>query len=406
MSKQNGIKTVSVSLVIGLLSGVVGGIFANRYLLEVEQGNGEQRRVIEERVYVEESDSIEAIGKVSPSVVSIVATRDLRVYRNQLMPFEGGFMIPQVEDTGEVRTQKIGGGTGFIITNDGYVLTNKHVVSDQEVDYTIVLNDGTEYGAEFVSADPFYDIAVVKLVVSDDDPEAEAKRNRIGTLAVTEFGDSEELQVGQKVFAIGNALAEYENTVTAGIVSAKGREIVAGGSGVQEELLSGLVQTDAAINPGNSGGPLVNLDGQVIGVNVAIDQVARSVGFAIPINDVKPILESIKRYGKIVRPILGVRYMILDEAQADELQIDVQQGALLVGDDAAGRFAVIPGGPAEKAGLKVKDVILEVDGKKIGPDYSLQRAIQDKQPGDQVKLKIWRSGEEIDVELELGREEI
>ena len=163
-----------------------------------------------------------------------------------------------------------------------------------------------------------------------------------------------------------------------------------------------LIQTDAAINPGNSGGPLINLAGQVIGINVATAYAAEGIGFAIPINNVKPVIDSIQEYGKIVRPILGVRHMVLTEEYAKELQLDVENGALLVGDETAGEFAVIPGSPADKVGLKMEDVILQFNGKDITVDYTLQDAIRQHKPGDKIKLNVWRSGETFDVEVELG----
>ena len=192
-------------------------------------------------------------------------------------------------------------------------------------------------------------------------------------------------------------------TVTAGIISAMGRHITASDGAGQAETLSGLLQTDAAINPGNSGGPLVNMKGQVIGVNVAIAASANNIGFAIPFNDVKPIIESVQKHGKIVRPLLGVRYQILTDEKAKELQLQgVSDGALLVGDEGTGEFAVIPGGPADKAGLKKGDVVLEVDGKKITQDFGLQQAIRNKQPGDKIALKVWVSGKVVDKNLTLG----
>ncbi len=426
MSKgKNTIRLTAITAVVGLFAGLFGGIISNEYFVayifdRASGGEAEQmvKKVVEERTYVEESAGIDAINKVGDAVVSIVATRDLKVYRRGAMPFDNYYFDPfggvMIDPRGgfqndvqpeEILKQKLGGGTGFIITNDGLILTNRHVVEDRNAEYTVVMRDGTEFASEVISIDPFYDIAVVRMKVAEDDPDKEKKEGMFGKLKVMEFGDSDELKVGQRVLAIGNALAEYENTVTSGIVSAKGRDIVAGGVGSRSEQLSGLIQTDAAINPGNSGGPLINLKGQVVGVNVAIDQIARSVGFAIPINDVKPILASVEKYGKIVRPVLGVRYMLLTPEQANELQIDVEQGALLVGDEDQGRFPVLPGGPADKAGLRKADVILELDGREVNIDNPLLKMIQSKQPGDKVKLKVWRSGEEIEVEVELGKEE-
>lgn len=413
-------KLVCISLVVGLLAGMFGGVITNRYVVAYVLGTFVTDRsidepvvqkVVESRTYVEESDGIEAINKMSGSVVSIVATRDLNIYYQNSYPLGWNGYLEQANVNAapdEVRKQKLGGGTGFIITNDGLVLTNRHVVDVAGIDYTVVLKDGTEFKAEVVSQDPFYDIAVMRMLVDQDEsPEIKEKKEAmLGTLPVVRFGDSDVLQVGQKVFAVGNALAQYDNTVTSGIISAKGRNVIAGGASSGPEALTGLIQTDAAINPGNSGGPLINLDGEVIGVNVAIDEVAQSVGFAIPINDIKPILTSIQKYGKIVRPVLGVRYLSLNTEIAKELNLAVGHGALLVGNQDAGVFAVAPGGPAAAVGLQRGDVILEIDGIKLDRDYSLQNGIQFKQPGELIKIKYWRAGETFDVELTLGQQEV
>jgi serine protease Do len=215
-------------------------------------------------------------------------------------------------------------------------------------------------------------------------------------LPVVELGSSENLKVGQRVVAIGNALTEYDNTVTTGVISAKGRDLPALSIGFGQNLLN-LLQTDAAINPGNSGGPLVNLAGEVIGINVAIAANAQGIGFAIPIDDVQVMIETIKKHGRIIRPFLGVRYMLLTEDKAKELQIDVEGGALLTGNEAVGEFAVIPGGPADKAGLQSKDVIIEVDGVKVTGERTLQAVIGERVPGDEIVMKVWRSGKIIEV---------
>lgn len=400
------------ALVVGFIGGVLGGTIRN-------QGNPALAvPATIEKSYVEESQSVDAIKKVSPAVVSIIASRDLKVYSGQNSPFSqsGGipgfpgfqFNIPQQNQPNSgnsndytVQKQQVAGGSGFIISADGLVLTNKHVVSEQNVDYSIIMNDGTEYDGEVVSVDPSYDLAVVQIVKKGELKKDKNSRTKLSNLPIVELGDSDASQVGQKVLAIGNALGEYQNTVTSGIISAKGRHIQAGGASSGRETLSGLLQTDAAINPGNSGGPLVSLDGQVVGINVAIDTTGSSIGFAIPINDVKTILDSVKKYGRIVRPSLGVRHIILNKAKANELQLPVDHGALLVGDDANGQFAVVPGSAADKAGLKMKDVILSVDDKDITTDYSLQESIRNHKPGDQITLKVWRSGQTITIKVTL-----
>lgn len=404
-------KFVVFIVFVSFFSGLLGGIITNEFVKSnVDKAtNTVVQKVTEEKTYVEESDSIDAIKRVSASVVSIVLTKDVKVYKNSPYqffnsPFEGdpffnqffGQQYAPQQGQSETKRQKVGGGTGFIVTADGLVITNKHVVLDDSASYTIITNDGVEYGGKVVSKDPMNDLAIVRIVQKDD------KSPKVKTFPIVEFGDSDTLQIGQSVLAIGYALGEYQNTVTKGIVSAKGREITAGGSGVGAETLSGLIQTDAAINGGNSGGPLINMKGQVIGVDVAIAANAQGIGFAIPINDVKPVLESLQKNGKIIRPMLGVRYLMLTPEKAEELQIKVNSGALLVGENAQGKFAVVPGSAADKAGLKMSDVILQIDGKDISIDYTLQQAIRNKQPGDTIKLKTWRSGETLEKELKLG----
>lgn len=398
---------LAVVIVGSFISGFVGGSLSQFYPFPggsvSTSDNSAVKKVIEERTYIEESQLIESREKIAPSVISILQLKEVRQVANQLpfgdfFFFGPGFEQPQAPSQPNEKPEKrvVGGGTGFIITADGLALTNKHVVNDDEAEYLAVLNDGTEYSLEVVGKDPLNDVAVVQI--------KEKEGGKKPGLPVAELGDSDKIKIGQQVLAIGNALAEYENTTTAGIISATGRDIHASDSlGQSAETLTGLIQTDAAINPGNSGGPLVNLDGQVVGINTAIDTQANGVSFAIPINDVKPVIESIKQYGKVVRPILGVRYVILTEEKAKEFGLEgVTHGAYLVGNYENGEVAVIPGGPADKAGLAVEDVILELDGKAIDKDNTLQQAIRSKQPGDKVQLKIWRKGQSFEVEVTLG----
>lgn len=393
-------------VVLSILSGFLGGALTSDLLNFNKDGANSEamQKLTEKKVYVEESSIIKTVKKVSPSVVSIVVSKNLPLYRQRSFDMDDFFNDPffsfpfyeyERDSGGQIKSTptKVGGGSGFIVTSDGLVLTNKHVVSDTKADYTVVTNDGKEYKAEVISRDTLNDVAVVKM----KDKDGKAPSN----LSVVDLGDSSKLQVGQRVIAIGNALAEYENTVTTGVVSAKGREITASGGANKTESLVNLIQTDAAINPGNSGGPLVNLDGEVIGINTAMASGAQGIGFALSINDVKPIIESVKKYGKIVRPFLGVRYMMLSKTKAEELKIDVEGGALLTGDSSKGEFAVVPGSPADKAGLKEKDVILEIDGTKLTSTSSLQSLIAAKKPGDEVILKVWRSGKTMTVKVTL-----
>ncbi len=394
-------------LIVAVLAGIAGSAVTIRYLkISSPTENKTQSQPQEKYVYVEGSEIIDTVKKVSPSVVSIVISKDLPLYRDRVFtfddPFSGDqffnmpFTVPEPDRDaqGNVKKQltKIGGGTGFIVTADGLIVTNRHVVEDTEAEYTVILNDGKEYKAEAIIPDSVNDIAILRIKSEDGKP--------VDGLPVVTLGDSDKIQVGQRVIAIGNALAEYENTVTAGVISAKGRSINAGSVQSTEALIN-LIQTDAAINPGNSGGPLVNVQGEVIGINTAVAAGAQGIGFAIPVNDVKSIIESVKVNGKIVRPYLGVRFMMLDADKAKELQIDVDHGALLTGDESAGEFAVVPASPAEKAGLKMKDVILEVNAEKVTVDTPLHILVSKYKPGDVITLKVWRSGEEIEVKVTL-----
>lgn len=401
-------KLLSYVLVVGLFSGFVGGMFGRSFVSRSEAQP--LKNITEDKKYIEESDYISAIQKVSPAVVSIIESKSLQTYYQQPMmffqgdPFFNQFFNQQMpqrqapQKQGTTKKQKVGGGSGFIVTSDGLVVTNRHVVQDPDADYTVVLSDGREYKAQVLSKDTLNDLAVIKILPKDDSNSA-----KINSLPVVEFGDSDSLKVGQRVLAIGNALGEYQNTVTAGIISAQGRQITANDGSGAAETLTGLLQTDAAINPGNSGGPLVNMQGQVIGVNVAIAASATGIGFAIPFNDVHPVITSVQKTGKIVRPYAGVRYQILTEERAKELELaGITYGALLTGNDETGEFAVIPGGPGDKAGLKKGDVILEIDGKKLDQNYQLQQAIRNRKPGDTVPMKVWISGKTVEKTLTLG----
>lgn len=403
--------SVITTLFISLLSGVLGGFFAvilYTSIVQITPGadHNLNESPVQKEVYLEESQIISTVEKVSPSVVSIVITKDLPLYRQGVRPFGGNdffgnsffdFGIPFREfdrdENGEIRRERteVGGGSGFIVSDEGHIVTNRHVVDDETADYTVVTYDGQEFSAEVLARDTVNDFAVIKIVDLPEDT----------SLKMAELGDSDKLKIGQKVVAIGNALAEYKNTVTSGIISAIDRDIAAGSLRSSDSLIN-LIQTDAAINPGNSGGPLVNLDGQVVAINTAIASGAEGIGFAIPINDVKNLIQSVEENGKIVRPFLGVRFMMLDEVRSTELQIDVDSGALLVGNEAEGEFAVIPGSPADKAGLKIKDVILELDGEKITLDNPLHTLVNQKAVGDTITLKVWRSGEIINLSLVLG----
>lgn len=342
---------------------------------------------------------VDAQQKVAPAVISIVEYIDLEELRQQFLgsgrPF-GSFSMLQLDPDFDGRTE-VGGGTGFLIDPSGIALTNKHVISDTQGQYVAILQDGTEFEIFIEATDPGNDVAIIRLVAEEGSAEAEF----LGELPYATLGESSLLQVGEPVLAIGNALAEYENTTTAGIISATGRKIVASDSSGRAESLYGLIQTDAAINPGNSGGPLVNVNGEVVGVNTAVDTEAQGIGFALPIDDVKPAIESWQTFGEIRRPMLGVRYVMLTAPRARELGFDVDHGALIVGDPETGEAAVVEGSPAEAAGLEAMDIVLAIDGEEVTLDYTLQDAVLRHQVGDLIVLTVWRNGDTFEVEVEL-----
>ncbi|MEK9152374.1 MAG: trypsin-like peptidase domain-containing protein [Patescibacteria group bacterium] len=346
----------------------------------------------------EEQSIIGAVKRVSPAVVSIIISKDVPVMEQTMVdPFGGsdffqqffggsGMRVPQYTQKG-TKKQEVGAGSGFIVSGDGYVATNRHVVVDEAAEYTIILQDGTKHDAKVLARDPANDIAVLKI---------EGKN-----LPTVTLDDSDAIQVGQKVIAIGYALGRFSNSVSSGIVSGLQRSITAGGGGIGSEDLYDVIQTDTAINPGNSGGPLLNLDGRAIGMNVAIVQGSQNISFALPIKDVKRAVESVKKTGKISRPFLGVRYVPVTKELQQANQLSVDYGALVSRGQQPTDLAIMPGSPADKAGIVENDIILEVDGKKINDENPLAAALSKHSAGDKVKLKIMHRGETKIVEATL-----
>lgn len=328
---------------------------------------------IERKILMEESAVIDVAEKVSPSVVTVtIKTPSRRVL--EFNPFEG------------FRSRIEGGtpqdiGSGFIVSSDGLIITNKHVVSQENVEYKVVTKDGKEYSVEEIKKDPVNDVAIIRINASGLKP--------------VELGDSENLKVGQFVIAIGTALGEFRHTVTTGVISGLGRGIVAGSAfeGYVERI-DDVIQTDAAINPGNSGGPLLNSAGQVIGVNVAVAQGAENIGFAIPIKVVKEGLDQFNKTGQFAsKPFLGVRYQMISKQTA--ILNDVPQGAYVVD--------VVMGSPAQSAGIKIDDIITEFNGQKVDDsENGLANEIGKYKAGDRVKIKLWRNGETLEVEATLS----
>jgi serine protease Do len=285
----------------------------------------EQVRQLLKPVKTTEEKIVGVVKQASPAVVSIVGSKDVPIWEQYYEnPFQGNsffeqffgpnFGVPQYRQKGTER-QDVGAGTGFLVSADGYIVTNRHVVYDDEADFTVIMGDGDKRDATVVGRDTVYDIAVLKIEPEENE-----------SFAYIELGDSDELDVGETVLAIGYSLGEYQNSVSKGIVSGLQRDITAYGNGQSEDLHQ-LVQTDAAINPGNSGGPLLDLNGEAVGVNVAMAQGAENVGFAIAINDVKTVIESVKKDGKISRPFLGIRYLPVTETVQQKNQLPVGSSA-------------------------------------------------------------------------------
>lgn len=336
---------------------------------------------------------VEVVKKTQNSVVSIIITKNLPVIEEEFFsPFEEfeeffgtpffKFKIPRFKG---YKKQEVGGGTGFFVSSDGLLLTNAHVVSDKDAQYTVLTNDGKKYPAKVVAIDDFRDLALIKIEGGNFQP--------------LPLGDSDKLEVGQTVIAIGNSLGEFRNTVSAGIISGLGRKITASGGG-RIETMEDVIQTDAAINQGNSGGPLLNLKGEVIGVNFAMAYGAENIGFAIPINKAKKLIEDYKKFGKVSFAFLGVRYILIDEEIQRERNLPVDFGALILGED--GKSAIFPGSPAEKAGLREGDIILEINGQKVTKENSLAKIISNYRAGDKITLKVLRGGKEIYFEITLS----
>jgi len=364
-----------------------------------------------EKEYVPQTSQEEAVVKVvkevSPAVVSIIVTKDVPImeeyYANPFQQFEELFgqqfqlQIPQYRQKGTEK-QEIGGGTGFVISEDGMILTNKHVLFDTEAEYTVFTNDGKSYPAKVLARDSVQDLAIIK--ISQDKTLGDNGQLSLKKFPVVRLGDSDKVQMGQTAIAIGNALGEFRNTVSVGVVSGLSRTIIASGGGMSETI-EDVIQTDTAINKGNSGGPLLNLKGEVIGINTAMVEQAQSIGFAIPINKAKRDIEQIKNTGKIAYPFLGVRYILVTEKIQKEKNLTVNYGALITKGE-KGEAAINPGSAAEKAGLQENDIVLEFNGEKITTDNSLAKIIQKYNPGDRISLKIIRGKEEKTLEVILG----
>jgi S1-C subfamily serine protease len=336
-----------------------------------------------QEVVDQESVVTRVVSNATPSVVT-VSIRKTNVLNDQFPGFDifgdfFGFQAPRGPSQLEQVEQDI--GSGFVISQDGLIVTNKHVVSDASAKYRVVIGKDQVVDVAQIYRDPSNDLAILQI-------------ERTGLVPVT-MGDSDKLKVGQTVIAIGTALGEFRSTVTTGVISGLGRGITAGGPTDGSERLDNVIQTDAAINPGNSGGPLFNSMGEVVGVNVAVSAQGQNIGFALPINLVKDSIDNFKTTGEFERPFVGVAYRMITKQAA--LLNDVPAGAYVQ--------QVVENSPAAKGGIQVGDIIMEIDGKKLTDeaDSSLANIVNKKKIGDEVTVKLWREGKEQSLRLKLEK---
>jgi serine protease Do len=330
----------------------------------------------------EQQLTVQAINKVIPATVTIIVYDKESVVT---LNMDQGQQSTSTEETPQ------GGGTGFLISPDGLIMTNKHVVEPitKDKEFRIILNSGKKYYAQYIDSDPLNDLAILKIFDKN--------------LPFVELGNSDDLQVGTTVIAIGNALGRYRNSATKGIVSGLQRSLTASDLATgKSDNLNNIIQTDAEINLGNSGGPLIDLSGKLVGINVAIDQSGSAIGFAIPVNDAKPVIKSITQIGKIVRPKLGLMYTMIDPVVAEENKLPLDYGAWVYSSDDT-VSAIVPGSPADLAGIKDGDIIYEVNAIKIQGKKTLLSVLQNYKPGAKIGMKLRRGDKTLVVTVELGK---
>ena len=404
------IKSALISALVTLsILGIVGWFFYQNRMALVENFATQYENELRDQLTVagesnfsplsQEATIVDIVKDSKPAVVSVVITQDVPIierYYEEFDPFGGfggrgfNFRIPSEREVGR-EEREVGGGSGFFVTPDGMIITNRHVVDIEDASYSVVTNEGESFEIEVVARDPLLDIAVLKVV---EPPEEDFPH--------LEFGNSDELVAGQTAIAIGNALAEFRNSVSVGIISGLSRSIVAGDRTGMVESLDEVIQTDAAINPGNSGGPLLDSRGRVIGVNVAVAARSENIGFALPSNVVEDIVESVQEYGEIVRPFLGVRFAQVTKGMAERDELPVEYGALVVRGETAMDIAVLPGSAADNAGIVEGDIIIEIEGVSL-KERSLASVIRNHGIGDVIEITLIRDGEEVTVTAVLDK---
>ncbi len=374
--------------ILGFLSSQLYNIGTNSTIAGTSSGIVQNLPVVNQNSAV-----VSVVKKTNPAVVSIVISQYVSNNNNNLfgnffgLPSSGSGGSGSGSSSGSTK-QTVGEGSGFIVQSNGYIITNKHVIVSPTDSYTVVMNNGKSYQAKVVGTDPTNDIAVVKINATN--------------LPTLPLGNSSGLQLGSAVIAIGNALGQYQNTVDTGVISGLSRSVQAQDpvTGAVENL-TGMIQTDAEINSGNSGGPLLNLEGQVIGINTAVASTAHGIGFAIPINQAKSDILSVLKNGKIIKPELGVDYELITPAIQQSQHLNYSYGAYLVGSSSSP--AVLPNTPASRAGLKSHDIILEVNGVKVTESNSLGYLIGMQQLNSTVTLKVYQNGKVQNISVTLNK---
>ncbi len=390
---------ISTLVLVGVLGGVVwyhradifnyfASSYARKTLAEegampaaqaVGDANASAPKAVDLASFFSDQTLVEnSVAKANPAVVAITISEQVPQYKTTYQdvdPFgDSGLQIqvPQQEQTG-TSEQEVGSGSGFLISADGMIVTNKHVVESTDAKYTVYLSNGKKYDATVLARDSVLDIAIVKIDATG--------------LPYLNLGDSDNLKLGQSVIAIGNALGQFQNTVSVGVVSGLSRSIVAGDEGTTEDL-DHVIQTDAAINLGNSGGPLLDIYGNVVGVDTAIVEGSQNIGFALPIDVIKTVIDSVRATGQIIRPYIGIRYEQITPDLVDTDKLSVDYGVLVSAGDDSKDPAVIPGSPGDKAGIKDGDIILEVNGVALDQNSDFSEIVRDHKVGDTLSLLV------------------
>ncbi len=356
----------------GYISGAVGGYISASQVVQREMETQKYAQDLQAPV----DPCEEAPGKCIPDLVDRVMPSVVSI---DILAKNGITQDPFGDKTNNTSTrEQVAGGSGFFVSSDGLVVTNRHVIAGKDYEYEIVTSDGRTYPAQVLAIDTVLDLAVLKV--------------EGGGFPALELGDSDEARPGQSVIAIGNTLAEFQNSVTMGIISGLNRRLWAGGTDeVSAEILEEAIQTDTPINPGNSGGPLIGLDGLVIGVNTAVGE-AQSLGFALPSNAVRRVVDSVKQFGRIVRPWIGIRY-------------DMEANGARISKSTVEQPSITPGSPADKAGLKDGDLITTFEHEAVDIDHPIGGRLANYNPGDSVVLAVKRGDQVIEIQLMLGDQE-